>query len=174
MVKFLLCALKKFNPLEVFAWAERRKREWICSGQIWHVLNQMAQAEHASGTHFSTRQTFITWLEPALLYVRYTDTIPVKSLYGSCILLSSYYKSLAGLWNSCVSAAEAVAYRTGHRSWESGSWNPPKQVCNTYTLSCLISQYIPLQGIYTDIYSQGWEVNYVPTQNDLMLKILKK
>lgn len=65
----------------------------------------MAQAEHTSGTYISTCHTFIAWLESALLYVRYTDTMQVNHHVNTGWMMYLIKLLLQILWQGSEIAA---------------------------------------------------------------------
>lgn len=65
----------------------------------------MAQAEHTSGTYISTCHTFIAWLESALLYVRYTDTMQMNHHVNTGWMLYLIKLLLQILWQGSEIAA---------------------------------------------------------------------
>lgn len=175
-VKFLLCALNKCNSLKVFVWSERRKKEWNYSGQIWHILDQMAQAEHTSGTYISTCHTFIAWLESALLYVRYTDTMQMNHHVNTGWMLYLIKLLLQILWQG----SEIVALVLPKPRFTELDTDY-ERVAHEIRLNRSADVFMPClpvhplaRDIYRYIYTQGQEVTYVSMEKDLMFKILKK
>lgn len=138
----------------------------------------MAQAGHTSGTCISTCHTSIAWLESALLYVRYTDTIQANHRVNTGWMMYLIKLLLQILWQGSEIAALVLPKpQFTELDTDYGRVAPEILLNRSITCRCFhaLSPVHPLaRDIYRYTYTQGWDVTYVSTEKDLMFKILKK